>query len=59
MKGILKKLSRLSGINKITNKVIPRYRLCPYANKADFCNDCECSVCILNPYKTNEENERR
>jgi len=23
------------------------------------CNDCECSVCILNPYKTNEENERR
>lgn len=20
---------------------------------------CECSVCILNPYKTNEENERR
>lgn len=28
MKGILKKLSRLSGINKITNKVIPPYRLC-------------------------------
>lgn len=23
------------------------------------CKDCECSVCILNPYKTNEENERR
>lgn len=59
MKGILKKLLRLSGINKIINKVIPPYRLCPYANKADFCNDCECSVCILNPYKTNEENERR
>lgn len=38
MKGILKRLSRLSGINKITNKVIPPYRLCPYANKADFCN---------------------
>lgn len=31
----------------------------PVANKADFCNDCECSVYILNPYKTNEENERR
>ena len=59
MKGILKKLPRLSGISKITNKVIPPYRLCPYANKGDFCNDCECSICILNPYKTNEENERR
>lgn len=59
MKGILKKLSRLSRINKITNKVIPLYRLCPYVDKANFCNDCECSVCILNPYKTNEENERR
>lgn len=46
MKGILKKLSRLSEINKITNKVIPPYRLCPYANKADFCNDCDCSICI-------------
>ena len=30
MKGILKKLLRLSGINKIINKVIPPYRLCPY-----------------------------
>ena len=46
MNGILKKRSRLSGINKIKNKVIPPYRLCQYANKADFCNDCECSICI-------------
>lgn len=59
MKGILKKLLGLLGINRITNEIIPPYRLCPYADKVDFCNDCECSICILNPYKTNEENKRR
>lgn len=59
MKGILKKLSALLEINRITNEIIPPYRLCLYADKVDFCNDCECSICILNPYKTNEENKRR
>lgn len=59
MKGILKKLSALLEINRITNEIIPPYRLCPYTDKVDFCNDCECSICILNPYKTNEENKRR
>lgn len=59
MKGILKKLLGLLEINRITNEIIPPYRLCPYADKVDFCNDCECSICILNPYKTNEENKRR
>lgn len=59
MKGILKKLSALLEINRITNEIIPPYRLCPYADKVDFCNDCEYSICILNPYKTNEENKRR
>lgn len=59
MKGILKKLLGLLETNRITNEIIPPYRLCPYADKVDFCNDCECSICILNPYKTNEENKRR
>lgn len=25
--------------------------ICSYADKAVFCNDCECNTCKLNPYK--------
>lgn len=32
-------------------KLFPPYMICSYADKAVFCNDCECNTCKLNPYK--------
>lgn len=29
--------------------IIPPYQICRYAD-TNICNDCECSICKLNPY---------